>query len=951
LKPTVVITVLLIQALFILSSSGPLMAQGSFDGIPIGEITTQSNIGFGPKEVTRLTGLKAGDPYSPRVIRRTIDLLYQTGLFTDIQVEAEIREGGVRVTYIFVEKNILSGLKIRGNWRVLDRTIKEVLDVHLGEEFTENGWKKAVSKLLSYYQNYGYFRARVDSDIDYEEGSNNVHVTVHVHEGERALISDIEFTGNTVFPLRAWMYRSYLFFKFSSAPGEKYSSEEVGKDLQTILSHYHSEGYLQAVVGPPETVYKSSTNEVSLKIPVEAGSRLDLTFEGNRFYKDSRLSDQLLFRDEKSYQEYVFEASAERIRQFYRSNGFPDVKVSWTRQASVEEDAVSAEFKIEEGPRLCIRSVNFEGNREFTSRALKKQMLSRPPLFPFSCQPVDSKLLEGDMDALREVFQEKGYLAVKITQSVSLPENAESLRRAKASIAVNIEEGPQTRIGAIMFTGRRAFPDSQLLSRSGLRTGIPYNRKSAGQGLEELIRFHQKKGYLYAKIELREHLSEDHSEVRLEYAVDSDEIVRVGRIFLDGNTMTRNYVITRELKIHTGEIYDEEKIQLSRHQLLQLGFLRDIRFHPVIPVSESRKEYTKDMLLSVRERPPKALEFGFGYADVERFRGFAQISHRNISGTGRLLTLRGEASSIERKSTLSYLEPWFLSLPVNARLTGSYELQVRRAYDLTALNMSFGIEKDLSKRVKTSLIYQVAFENFSDINPGVLEDQDKDRANVASINPTVTYDTRDNPFDPRSGTLSGVAFRYAKKALGSKRQFRKVTIHSSWYFPLTRWMVLALSARAGAEIEFGKDKRGIPPNDLYFAGGRSTVRGYREDDLGIVGETIDASTGGPTGGQAVLIGNVELRFSLPWKLGLVLFNDRGQVWYPNGTNFSPSGIDLSQLKSTVGAGLRYNTPVGPLRLDVGYKLDRERNLCPDCDKDHPVRESPYEIHFTLGHPF
>ena len=950
MKPTAIIPVLLIQVFLLFASPVPLKAQGSLEGIPIHSINTQSRIGFGQAEVTRLTGLKPGDPYSSRVIRRTLDQLYQTGLFTDIGVEARIQEGGVKLTYIFIEKNILSSLKIKGNWRVLDRTLKEVLNVHLGEEFTDNGLKRAISNLLSYYQSYGYFRARVDTDIAIDNGTNNVHVILHVREGERAKISEIEFYGNTVFPLRKWMVLRTLYLKFHSSPGEKYAAPEVEKDLQTLLTYYHSKGYLQAVVGPPETVYHPDTNEVSLKIPIDAGSRLDIRFEGNRSFRTASLTDKLLFTEEHSYDEYVFEASAERIRQFYRSEGYPDSKVTWTRENNPEEDALSATFQIVEGVHICIRSVRFEGNHAISSRTLKKQMASNPSSLPFSCRPLNSKTLNADVETIRGLFEDKGYLSVQVKTATSLPEAVETLSEAKATITVTVDEGVQTRVGEVVFSGHPAFSDAQLSGRIRLKKGMPFNRKSEDQDLENLAQYHQQNGFLYAKIEKTEEFSENRSEVRLNYKVESDQVVRVGRIFLDGNNLTRNHVITRELKIHTGDIYDEEKIQLSRHQLLQRGYLRDIRFHPVIPFSESRKEYTKDMLLSIRERPPKSLEFGFGYADVERLRGFAQISNRNIEGTGRQATLRGEASTIERKGTASFLEPWFLTLPVDARLTGSYELQVRRAYDVISLGGSFGFEKNVSKRVKTSLFYELSLDNFSNVDKGVLEEQDQDRFNIASINPTISYDTRDNPFDPHSGTLSGVAFRLAHIGLGSQKNFRKFTIHSSWYFPLTQWMVLAVSARGGAVSEYRKTDN-VPPDELFFVGGRSTVRGYKEDDLGIVGETIDPETGGPTGGKAVVIGNIELRFSLPFEFGLVLFNDNGNVWFPNGTGFFLKDILLKQMKSTVGAGLRYNTPVGPLRLDVGYKLHRYYNLCPDCDNGKRVPESPYEIHFTLGHPF
>jgi outer membrane protein insertion porin family len=191
-------------------------------------------------------------------------------------------------------------------------------------------------------------------------------------------------------------------------------------------------------------------------------------------------------------------------------------------------------------------------------------------------------------------------------------------------------------------------------------------------------------------------------------------------------------------------------------------------------------------------------------------------------------------------------------------------------------------------------------------------------------------DSRDDPFNPSKGSVNGIIIKDGAKILGSEVQFVKTTLQSSWYHSLTRWLVLAVSGRAGIAQKFGETEA-IHCSERFFLGGRSTIRGYSQDTVGVPGQTLINLR--PTGGNAMLLLNTELRLRLALRLGIVLFLDGGNVWveYPD--------IQISDFKYSTGAGLRYNTPVGPLRLDWGYKLDRE------------IGESTSEFHFTLGHTF
>jgi len=341
------------------------------------------------------------------------------------------------------------------------------------------------------------------------------------------------------------------------------------------------------------------------------------------------------------------------------------------------------------------------------------------------------------------------------------------------------------------------------------------------------------------------------------------------------------------------------------------------------------------MLLTVKERNAGAIEFGIGYGDYDRFRGFIEISHKNLGGYNRQINLRGEAGSIEKRYALGFKEPWFLNNPIDFRASllkeekRSINIETKETrYETKRIGVMAGIEKGITETLKGSFLYQYEKIETFNIRPGaILTREDTGTLGISSINPSIILDTRDDPFNPSSGILTGLMTKFASRYLGSEVELYKIIFQGSWYLRLWKGTVLALSGRGGLGRGYGKTEE-VPIIERFFLGGRTTVRGYPQDTLGPKGPD-----GTPTGGNTFLLFNGELRFRLPKDFGLVTFVDAGNVW------ISPSPSKATGLRYTVGIGLRYETPVGPLRLDYGHKIEREAG------------ESRGELHFAIGHAF
>ncbi len=935
-------------------------AENAFDGQTILSLEINSKAQMTIETLTRQTGIHTGIPYSTRAIRQSLDSLYATGLFTDVVVEAQSIDGGVAVVYNLIDKAVLADLQIKGNRVFWDRTLMGAMNLAIGGEFTEPRWKSAIDSLLNFLHRKGYFRPKVKTEVTELPGTNQVRVTVRVNEGIRARVLATRFTGNPVTSnFRLW---SAVRLK----GGEFYDADILDQDLHRLEALYKENGFVRSVIGPPELIDHESTHEVEIRIPIEAEKRLRVLFEGNDPYPAGRLEPLLLFSEERSYDEAVFRASADQVAEFYRSNGYPFAKVDFTREDGPEGGELLAVFKVHSGKFACLRTITFIGNSFYPDSRLLQFIRTHPGNTMF-CGIVNGEDLESDVKTLKTRYLEQGFGQVQVEARIEYNEE-----KSLAHLVYSLSEGPRTLVAEIQFDGNSVLGADEFRKVTRLRPGQPYDTVPVRKDTEEMLVLYHQHGHIYAEIDSELKFSEDRREVSIRYRIRENEQARIGRILLGGNTTTRDSVILREVLVGPGDPYDETRILLSRRRVQQLGYVGGVRFEPINPINPESRELVKDMRLTVQERPTKTLDLGIGYGDVERLRGFIEGTHRNLMGTGRSLSLRAEGSQIESKYSVTYREPWVFGYRMDGRLVAFDQSQVRDTYELVTVGGTAGLEKELTPRIKAGVQYQFEHNRFTETVPeSELLSEDK-RANIASLNPSLIWDTRNDPFNPTAGFLHGITFRDAALLLGSQVQFTKTTIRTSWYVPITRWMVFALSARGGMADRFGKTQTEpifgetelVPPSERFFLGGRSTVRGYPQDQLGIVGRTMVPKTDGSgvefIGGNAMVLVNGEIRLFLPGGVGLVFFHDRGNVYRRY------EEVDFSLLKSTVGAGLWVGTPVGPLRLDYGYKLNREKDLCivPTSDPErpytiekvpvgctNPVEESKAELHFTLGFAF
>jgi outer membrane protein assembly complex protein YaeT len=828
-----------------------------------------------------------------------------------------------------------------------------------------------IEALRAEYRRRGYANARVTSRLLETHDPDRATLVFEIEAGRRLTIADRRFTQ------RDADVQSTVTELPDIKPGQPFDEDVIERELRAWEDSMHGRGFYEARASHGSEITEDGA---IVSVNLTRGPRVVVRFTGDQLPEAER--ERLVpIRTEGSADEDLLEDSSRAIESYLYARGYRDANAVYSSQAQKEELIIT--FDVDRGPRYLVRNISVTGNTAIPETELAPLMRLKPG------EPLVRTAVATGIGAIERLYRARGFtrVQVKSDESVIVPENAADPDRP-TDIHIAIVEGTRTLIGMVSFSGSMSISEETLRGLSMISEGQAFSEAEIVAARERIDLEYRNRGYDGVVVTSEPALVDDNTRADVVFRIAEGPQVIVDHIIIVGNRRISTRTIERELLLREGEPLGYTALVESRQRLFALGMFRRAQIEPVGTGAEGRR----DVLVEVEESPPTELGFGGGLEGgsllrtgatgvaEERFevapRGFFQIGRRNLWGKNRRVDLftrlavrprdppavavspepLPQEQPLEEFGSRFYeyrvlgqfREPKAFDGPADVVVTGLVE-QARRSsfnFDRKEARVEAGFR--LSRIYSAIGLYsfqktRLFDERYTPDAPPPLIDRLFPTVRLSKVSASLIRDKRDDQLDPSTGTMMIVDGELAARAIGSEVGFVQTYLQSFYYHrvPAQRRIVLALGARVGLAHGFTRVVEGLTVQDLpaserFFAGGDTTVRGFTLDRLG--DEKTITPTGFPTGGNGVVVLNSELRIGVVGPLQATGFVDAGNVFARAGE------IDFTDLRPTAGFGVMYRSPVGPIRLDLGFNLD-PRELVPG------VQERSRVLHILLGQPF
>jgi outer membrane protein insertion porin family len=913
---------------------------GDFEGRRIADIQFQPAVQpVESAELEAMLPLRKGQPLRMEDVRASIARLFATGRYADIQVDAEPEQDGVLIRLITKNSWFIGDVTIQGDIPSPPSTgqLENATRLDLGQPFHEAGVQEATANQRRLLESDGFYRSQIQPVLGEDNQYQQINIAFGIVPGPRARFGEPRLEGDLQMDARrvleATKFRRWIIHTWKPV-----TEVRVRDGIEKVRTLYLKENRLEAKVALESMQYQDATNRAIPTLRIEAGPRIQVRTVG------AKLSGKKLQRYVPVFEEHSVDADllaegARNLRDYFQSQGYFEAAVRF-EEHHVGRDRADIDYLVATGSRHRLVEIRISGNKYFDTATLRERMFLQPASFlQFPHGRYSTSLLERDESAITNLYQSNGFRDVKVTHRVE-----DDYRGKVGDIAVflTIEEGAQYLVGSLEVEGIGSLDKDAIVARLSSQAGQPFSEFNVAVDRDYVLARYFERGFPNATFEWssKPGAAPHHMNLRFTVAEGPEQFVR--QVVMSGLSITRPELVTRRITLEPGDPLSLTSITDIQRKLYDLGVFARVDAAIQDPDGDAQHKY---VLYSFDEARRYSMAVGFG-AELGRIggcqtcynapagaTGFSpriswDLTRNNLWGIGHSVTLRTRASTLDQLALLNYTWPRFRSSDnLNFSFTGQFENSSDvRTFNFRRAEVSAQLSQKFSKSV--TLLYRYAYRRVSvsdlKITPFLIPQLSQAvRVGMASTN--LVYDRRDDPLDPHRGIYNTVDLGLAENAFGSQRNFLRFLVRNATYHPLGKRMVLARSTEFGEIFAYhyaGQELDAIPLPERFFGGGGTTNRGFPDEQAG----PRDTSTGFPLGGTALLFNQVELRFPLVGEnIGGVLFHDLGNVYSSLGNvSFRTSQHDLQDFDYTVhavGFGVRYRTPVGPVRLDLTYSIN------------------------------
>ena len=916
--------------------------------------------------ITALIETRVGAPLDAKDVRETIAHIMSLNRFDDVQVLAEEAGAGVRVRYVLMPLHPVDTIEFKGMLNLPEDSLRRLIVDRFGSSPRAPRAHEMIEALHAEYRRRGYPGARIDSRLVETHDPDRATLIFEIEAGRRVLITDRRFTQ------RDADVQGTLTDLPNIKPGQPFDEDAIERELRAWEELLHSRGFYEARASHGSEITEDGA---IVSVNLTRGPRVVVTFTGDPLPEAER-GRLVPIETEGAADEDLLEDSSRAIEQYLYNRGYRDADALYTSQERNGELTIT--FDVKRGPRYLVRDVMVTGNMAISGQELLPLLKFKPG------EPLVRSNLAAEIGAIERLYRSRGFTKVQVKSDdvVMAAENPSDPDR-QTQLRITIAEGPRTLVGMVSFVGNAAIDEAALRGIAMVSPGQPYSESDIVAGRERIDLEYRNRGYDTVAVSSEPMLAEDDTRADVVFRISEGPQVLVDHIIIIGNRRISTRTIERELLLREGQPLGYSALVESRARLFALGLFRRIQIEPLANTGEARR----DVLVDVEESPPTVIGYGGGLEGgsllrtgatgvaEERFevapRGFFQIGRRNLWGKNRRVDLFTRLAVrprdpppvevtfppaqedfgsrfYEYRVLGQFREPRVFNTRADVLVTGLVEQARRSSFNFdrkeARVEAGFRLSRTYSAIGLYSFQHTRLFdERFTPDAPPPLIDRLFPAVRLSKVSASLIRDKRDDPLDPSRGTMMIVDGELAARLLGSEVGFVQTYLQGFTYrrLPTERRIVLALGARVGLAHGFAREVGGLivqdlPASERFFAGGDTTVRGFTLDRLG--NEETITPTGFPTGGNSVVVLNSELRISVVGPLQATGFVDAGNV-FPKA-----SDLDFTDLRPTAGFGVMYRSPVGPVRVDLGFNLD-PRGLVPG------IQERSRVLHILLGQPF
>lgn len=931
----------------------------SYDGQNVTSIEIAGQPGLDTKDLLPLLTLKAREPFSEKKADASIAALKKAGRFHDVQLDIRPETNGVRVLFVLQPATYFGIYVFPGAGRFSYSRLLQVSNYPPKGAFTPVDVENARRSLEKFFQRSGYFQAKVKAEVQTTPPWGLANIIFNTSLNRRAKFGEVIVRGvpdQQASRLTSMLHSVIARLRRSAIrPGKTYKLPTVQRATQYLTSALAKQGYLDAKVRMTGAEYSAESNRANIFYDVTPGPIVHVTVKGAHLWSWDKKKLLPVYEHAGVDPELIQEGSQNLI-SYFQAKGYFNAKVASNVQKQASGETI--EYEISKGPRHKVKQVSIAGNQKFPEKQLMSYVRVKKAHL-LSHGKYSEQLLRASVRNLGNLYKANGYSSVKVTSQVSSP-------KGDMVVAFHVEEGPQDVVKDLQLEGNQTLSEAQLAPKGlKLRPGQPYSQESVVADRSQIMATYLSEGYLTATFRETVHqVSGDPHQVQVVYHIYEGPQVRTATVVTLGRNHTKQKLVDRQIEgIAANKPMKENDLLASETRLYNTGVFD---WAEVDPRREITTQHQEDVLVKVHETKPNSLTYGFGFDVINRGgsvpsgtvvvpgipptalpknfktsektfwgpRGTLEYTRNNLRGKGDSLTFSGLAARLSQNGSLVYTDPAFFwtNWSSSLSLTGQHNSE-NPIFTFRQAQFGYELQRPLNsdKNQNLFLRYNLTQTGLTDLLIPELVPPDNLHVRLSTVSASYIRDTRDSPTDAHKGLYESFELDLNPSVLGSNFSFTRLLAQTAYYKKMPAEIVWANSVRIGLEQPFSGSS--VPLSETFFSGGGSTLRGFPLNGAGpqrvitACGNPADQSTCAPitvpVGGPELLILNSEFRIPVPASLpvvgknlGVALFYDGGNVFPHIG--FRDFGATYS---NSIGGGLRYKTPVGPIRIDIGHNLN------------------------------